>query len=97
MILIKIKQQDLLHDGKNISDSTAYFTKVYMICLIFPSASQLALTGKPVRNYLQACAKLSAFECESKESRESNNHIKIPNWSSFKGAPYRNPDMSQQP
>ena len=24
MLLIKIKQQDLLHDGKNISDSIAY-------------------------------------------------------------------------
>ena len=42
MLLIRIKQQDLLHDGKNISDSIA---RVYMICFIFPSASQLALTG----------------------------------------------------
>ena len=25
----KIKQQDLLRDGKNISDSIAYFTRVY--------------------------------------------------------------------
>ena len=25
MLLIKIKQQDLLRDGKNISDSVAYF------------------------------------------------------------------------
>ena len=40
-----------------------------MICLIFPSASQL--TG-----YLQARAKLSAFEYENKESRESNKHTK---------------------
>ena len=32
MPLIKIKQQDLLRDGKNISDSIAYFTRVYMIC-----------------------------------------------------------------
>ena len=45
MLLIKIKQQDLLHHGKNISDSIAYFTIVYIICLIFPSASQLALIG----------------------------------------------------
>ena len=45
MLLIKIKQQDLLRDGKNISNSIAYFTRVYMICLIFPSASQLALIG----------------------------------------------------
>ena len=45
MVLIKIKQQDFLRDGKNISDSIAYFTRVYMICLIFPSASQLALIG----------------------------------------------------
>ena len=43
MLLIKIEQQDLLHDGKNISDSFAYFTGVYMICLIFPSASHFAL------------------------------------------------------
>ena len=34
------KQQDLLRDGENISDSTAQFTTVYMICLIFPSPSQ---------------------------------------------------------
>ena len=45
MLLIKIKQQDLLHDGKNISDSIAYFLRVCMISLIFASASQLALTG----------------------------------------------------
>ena len=91
MLLIKIKQQDLLHDRKNISDSTAYHTRVYKICLIFPSASQ-HLTGE-----FQARAKLSAFEYENKESRESNNHNKRPNWSSFKEAPYRNPEMSQQP
>ena len=41
MLLIKIKQQDLLHDSKNISDSITCFTKVYMICLIFPSTSPL--------------------------------------------------------
>ena len=40
----------------------------FMIYLIFPSASQLACIG-----YLQARAKLSAFEYESKES---NNHTK---------------------
>ena len=45
MLLIKIKQQDLLRDCKNISDSIAYFTRVYMTCLIFPRASQLALIG----------------------------------------------------
>ena len=88
MLLIKIKQQD----GKNIPDSIAYFTRVCMICLIFPSASQLALIGQ-----MQARAKLSAFEYEKKVSRESNNHTKRPNWSSFKEAPYRKPDMSQQP
>ena len=62
-----------------------------MICLIFPSASQLALIG-----YLQASAKLNAFEYESKESRESNKHTKRQNWLSFKEAPYRNEDTSQQ-
>ena len=41
--------------------------------------------------------KLIAFEYENNESRESNNHTKILNWSSFKEAPYRNLDMSQQP
>ena len=29
MFLIKIEQQDLLRDGKNSSDSIAYFTRVY--------------------------------------------------------------------
>ena len=29
MLLIKIKQQDLLLDRKNFSDSIAYFTRVY--------------------------------------------------------------------
>ena len=45
MLLIKIKQQDVLRDGKKISDSIAYFTRVYVICLIFPSSPQLALIG----------------------------------------------------
>ena len=45
MLLIKIKQQDFLQFGKIISDSIAYFMRVYMICLIFSSASQLALIG----------------------------------------------------
>ena len=56
MLLINIKQHDQFHDGKSISDSIAYFTRVYMICLIFPSASQLALISQ-----LQARPKLSAF------------------------------------
>ena len=43
--MIKIEQQDSLRDGKNISDSIAYFTRVYTICLIFSSASQLAYVG----------------------------------------------------
>ena len=60
-----------------------------MICLMFPSASQLTLK--------QARAKLSAFEYENKESRESNNCTKRLNCSSFKEAPYRNPDISQRP
>ena len=42
-----------------------------MIPLIFPNASQLVLIGK-----LQGRVKLSAFENENKESRESNNHAK---------------------
>ena len=46
MLLIKIKQQDLFHDSKKISDSTAYFTTASLNnCLILPSASQLALIG----------------------------------------------------
>ena len=53
MLLTKTKQQDLLRDGKNISDSIAYLTRVYMICLIFPNVYQLALMGAKgaVRNY----------------------------------------------
>ena len=69
MLLIKIKRQDLLHDGKNISDLIAYFTRVYMNCLIFPSASQLVLIAS-------AC-KIRWFGYETKESGESNNHTKI--------------------
>ena len=41
--------------------------------------------------------KLIAFEYENKESRESKNHTKRLNWSSFKEALYRNLGMSQQP
>ena len=63
-----------------------------MICLIFPSTSQLTLTAQ-----LQVRAKLGAFECENKESGESNSCAKRLNWSSFKGEPYRNHDISQQP
>ena len=37
-----------------------------MICLTFPSESQLALIGQ-----LQARAKLSAFEYENEESKET--------------------------
>ena len=55
-----------------------------IICLIFPRASQLAFIGK-----LEARARLSNFEYEIKESRETNDH--------FKEAAYRNQDMSQQP
>ena len=36
---------NLLYDGKNISDPVAYFMRVYMIWLIFPGAPQLALLG----------------------------------------------------
>ena len=63
MLLIKIKQHDLLPDNENIFDSNAYFMRVYTICVIFPSASQLTLIGQ-----LQARAKLSDFENENKES-----------------------------
>ena len=45
MLSIKTKQQDLLRDDKTISDSIAHFTRVCMICLIFSTASQLALIG----------------------------------------------------
>ena len=41
--------------------------------------------------------KLIAFEYENSESRDSNNHTKGLNWSSFKETPYRNLAMSQQP
>ena len=42
MLLIKIKQQDLLHDGKAFLIQLLILREC-MICLIFPSASQLAL------------------------------------------------------
>ena len=46
---------------------------------------------------IASACKLSAFEYENKESRESNNHTKTSNWSSFKETLYRNVDMSQRP
>ena len=45
---------------------------------------------------LKAHVKLIAFEYENKESKESNNHTKRLYWSSFKEAPYRNLEMSQE-
>ena len=86
MLLIKINQQDLLRDGKNISD----YESIYDLLTIPKRLS--------VSTYrLQALAKLSAFEYENKQSRESNNHTERQNWLSFEETPYRNPDMSQQP
>ena len=46
---------------------------------------------------IASTCKIKCFEYENKESRESNNHTKRLNWSSFKEAPYRNLDVSQQP
>ena len=46
MLFIKIKQQDLSHDGKNVSDSIAYFTRVYMICL----RSRVRTEVRPMEN-----------------------------------------------
>ena len=40
---VKIKQQDLLYDNKIISDSIAYFTRIYVIYIIFPRTSQFDL------------------------------------------------------
>ena len=59
MLLINIKQQDLL------PDSIAFFTGVYMICLILPSACQLTLVGQ-----LQVRAKLSAFDYQNKKEEK---------------------------
>ena len=67
-------------------DSSKLFETPCMICLIFPSASQLTLIG-----LLQARAKLSAFENENKVEKVIIT-IKRLNWSSFKEAPYRIPD-----
>ena len=50
-----------------------------------------------VSTYMLTASALIAFEYENKESRESNNHTKRLNWSSFKEVPYRNLGMSQQP
>ena len=93
MLSIKIKQQDLLHDGKNISDSIAYFYESYIYDLLnIPKR----ISVNTYRLITSAC-KLSAFEYGNKESRESNNHTKRSNWSSFKETLHRNLDMSQQP
>ena len=43
MLFVKIKQQDLLYHNKIISDSIAYFMRVYVIYIIFPRASQFDL------------------------------------------------------
>ena len=45
---------------------------------------------------IASACKLIAFSIKKEESRESNNHIKRSNWSSFKEAPYGNLGMSQQ-
>ena len=46
---------------------------------------------------IASACKIKRFEYENKESRDSNNHTKKLNCSSFKETPYRYPDMSQQP
>ena len=46
---------------------------------------------------LDSRVKLIAFEYDNKESKESNDHTKRLNWSTFKEEPYRNLDVSQQP
>ena len=46
MLLIKKQTTEMYYVMvKTFHDSIAYFTRVYMICLILPSTSQLALTG----------------------------------------------------
>ena len=91
MLLIKVKRKDLLRDGKNISDSIAYLQEYVYDLLNIPKRIS-ALIGQ-----LQARAKLSVFDYENKERRESNNHTKGLNWPSFREALYRHPNMSQQP
>ena len=91
MLLMKVKRQDLLCDGKNISDSIAYFTMEYDLLNI---ANRISVNT--YRLIASAC-KIKRFEYENKKCRESSNNTRRPNWSSFKEAPYRNPDMSQQP
>ena len=49
MPLIKIKQ-DLLHDGRNISDLIAYFTRVYTGCL--KKFARIQRTVKSVQSIL---------------------------------------------
>ena len=60
-----------------------------MICLIFASASELALIG-----FIASACKI---KYENKKSRESKNHTERSNWSFLKEARYRNPNKSQQP
>ena len=52
MLFVEIKQQDLLYDIKNIPGSIAYFTRAYVIYIIFPRASQFDLQAncKRVQN-----------------------------------------------
>ena len=74
-----LSEQDVYKDKANFFSNKLYFDKyqtrfitwfnclftgVYMIYLMFPSASQLALIS-----WLQVRAKLSAFEYESKERK----------------------------
>ena len=75
--MLKINQQNLLSDSKNVSDSIAYLGqgKFNIPKHIWVSTYRIIA---------------SAFEYENRASREINNHTKRFNWSSFKEAPYRN-------
>ena len=46
MLFVKIKQQDLLYDIKNIPGSIAYFTRAYVIYIIVPRASEFDLQAE---------------------------------------------------
>ena len=43
MLLIKIKEQDFLRDGENISDSIAYVTRVYTVFPRFSAPGHLPI------------------------------------------------------
>ena len=72
MLLIKIKQQDLLHDGKNIFYSVAYFTLGFYQSIYdnlnFPKRMSISTYG-----LIASACKLRCFEYENKKVEQVIN------------------------